>query len=103
MTPTDALYLAFRLLPYSIRTTTRTLPASLPSQASLQAPRKFLQVLISRSVVKSTNVSQVRQLAAVELRKRIIQNSGNLWTVLAQNEREEIKDRLPELSLAETK
>lgn len=48
-------------------------------------------------------MSQVRQLAAVELRKRIIQNSGNLWTLLAQNEREEIKARLPELILAETK
>ncbi|KAG5353801.1 hypothetical protein C0989_001918 [Termitomyces sp. Mn162] len=43
----------------------------------------------------------VRQLAAVELRKRVAQNSGNLWITLPQNEREEIKSRLPELILAE--
>ncbi|KJA23606.1 hypothetical protein HYPSUDRAFT_583175 [Hypholoma sublateritium FD-334 SS-4] len=54
------------------------------------------------SILASSPENSVRQLAAVELRKRIIQNSGNLWTLLAQNEREEIKARLPELILAET-
>jgi Importin-beta N-terminal domain len=46
---------------------------------------------------------KVRQLAAVEMRKRVSQNSGNLWTMLPQNEREEIKSKLPELILAEPK
>jgi Importin-beta N-terminal domain. len=44
---------------------------------------------------------QVRQLAAVEMRKRVAQNSGNLWMLLPQAEREQIKAKLPELILAE--
>lgn len=50
-----------------------------------------------------TNLIQVRQLAAVEMRKRVSQNSGKLWTLLPQNEREEIKAKLPEFVLAEPK
>jgi len=46
---------------------------------------------------------QIRQLAAVEMRKRVSQNSGDLWTQLPPNEREEIKAKLPELILSEPK
>ncbi|KAG6886214.1 hypothetical protein C0993_010776 [Termitomyces sp. T159_Od127] len=53
------------------------------------------------SILASSPEQPVRQLAAVELRKRVAQNSGNLWISLSQNEREEIKSRLPELILAE--
>ncbi|KAF8963447.1 armadillo-type protein [Flammula alnicola] len=71
------------------------------SQASSRALRNFLSVLIHMMLFNLTYTSQVRQLAAVELRKRVAQNSGNLWTLLPQNEREEIKAKLPELILAE--
>ena len=50
-----------------------------------------------------THRLQIRQLSAVELRKRVAQNSGNLWTALPQDEREQIKSKLPEVILAETK
>ncbi|KNZ74647.1 putative importin subunit beta-4 [Termitomyces sp. J132] len=53
------------------------------------------------NILASSPEQAVRQLAAVELRKRVAQNSGNLWITLPQNEREEIKSRLPELILAE--
>ncbi|KAF5383571.1 hypothetical protein D9615_003515 [Tricholomella constricta] len=53
------------------------------------------------SILASSPDQAVRQLAAVELRKRVSQNSGNLWTQLPQNEREQIKSKLPELILAE--
>lgn len=44
---------------------------------------------------------QVRQIAAIELRKRVAQNSGELWLQLDQAQREEIKSKLPELVLAD--
>jgi len=53
------------------------------------------------NILGSSPEQPVRQLAAVEMRKRVSQNSGNLWTLLPQNEREEIKSKLPELILAE--
>ncbi|RDB23353.1 putative importin subunit beta-4 [Hypsizygus marmoreus] len=53
------------------------------------------------SILASSPEQAVRQLSAVELRKRVTQNSGNLWTQLPQNEREQIKSKLPELILAE--
>ncbi|KAJ3515059.1 hypothetical protein NLJ89_g1996 [Agrocybe chaxingu] len=53
------------------------------------------------SILASSPEISVRQLAAVELRKRVSQNSGALWALLPQNEREEIKVKLPELILAE--
>ncbi|THH27563.1 hypothetical protein EUX98_g6632 [Antrodiella citrinella] len=43
----------------------------------------------------------VRQLAAVELRKRVSQNSGDLWTQVGEPEREQIKAKLPEIVLGE--
>ncbi|KAG6866559.1 hypothetical protein C0991_002044 [Blastosporella zonata] len=53
------------------------------------------------SVLASSPEQPVRQLAAVELRKRVSQSSGNLWITLPQNEREEIKQKLPQLILDE--
>lgn len=42
-----------------------------------------------------------RQLAAVELRKRISQKSGELWINVPQAERDQIKAKLPEVIIAE--
>ncbi|KDR80526.1 hypothetical protein GALMADRAFT_240827 [Galerina marginata CBS 339.88] len=53
------------------------------------------------SILASSPEFAVRQLAAVELRKRVSQNSGNLWTLLPQSDREEIKRKLPDLTLTE--
>ncbi|KAF6761661.1 armadillo-type protein [Ephemerocybe angulata] len=39
-------------------------------------------------IIGNSPEQAVRQLAAVELRKRVSQNSGNLWTLLDQNSRE---------------
>jgi hypothetical protein len=46
-------------------------------------------------------VYQVRQLAAVEMRKRVSQKSGDLWMQLPQDVRSQIKEQLPVLILAE--
>ncbi|PPQ67700.1 hypothetical protein CVT24_002756, partial [Panaeolus cyanescens] len=54
------------------------------------------------SILASSPEFSVRQLAAVELRKRVNNNSGNLWTQLPQSEREEIKQKLPELIIQES-
>lgn len=53
------------------------------------------------SILASAPEDAVRQLAAVELRKRIAQKSGELWINVAQSERDEIKNRLPEITLNE--
>ncbi|KAG6334826.1 hypothetical protein ID866_4263 [Astraeus odoratus] len=53
------------------------------------------------SILASSPETAVRQLAAVEMRKRVTQNSGDLWTQLPQDERQEIKAKLPQLILAE--
>ncbi|KAF8636402.1 hypothetical protein AX17_003584 [Amanita inopinata Kibby_2008] len=53
------------------------------------------------SILANSPEQAVRQLAAVEMRKRVGQNSGKLWTILSQSEREEIKTKLPDLVLAE--
>ncbi|KAI0925226.1 hypothetical protein AcW1_007090 [Taiwanofungus camphoratus] len=53
------------------------------------------------SIIASSPDQAIRQLAAVELRKRISQNSGELWVVVPQDEREQIKAKLPELVLAD--
>ncbi|KAL4066077.1 ARM repeat-containing protein [Scleroderma citrinum] len=52
-------------------------------------------------ILASSPQLAVRQLAAVEMRKRVQQKSGDLWTQLPQDERQVIKDKLPELILAE--
>ncbi|KAG6821184.1 hypothetical protein H0H93_004004 [Arthromyces matolae] len=53
------------------------------------------------SILAKSPEQSVRQLAAVELRKRVMHNSGSLWIALPQNEREEIKTQLPGFILAE--
>lgn len=37
------------------------------------------------------------------MRKRVAHNSGNLWTLITQDERGQIKEKLPEIILAEPK
>ncbi|KAJ4470445.1 armadillo-type protein [Lentinula aciculospora] len=54
------------------------------------------------SIITSSPDQAIRQLAAVELRKRVASNSGALWTMISQDEREQIKTKFPELILAET-
>ncbi|KAI0628226.1 ARM repeat-containing protein [Trametes polyzona] len=54
------------------------------------------------SIIASSPEQAVRQLAAVELRKRISQNSGDLWLQLPPEQREELKTKVPELVLRET-
>ena len=80
-------------------------PACISALASILASSPEFAVGPDRATVSFvlTNAFKVRQLAAVELRKRVSQNSGNLWTLLPENEREEIKAKLPELILAELK
>lgn len=46
---------------------------------------------------------EVRQLAAVEMRKRVAAKSGSMWTLLPQDERTQIKEKFPALCLAEAK
>ncbi|KAH7913038.1 armadillo-type protein [Hygrophoropsis aurantiaca] len=53
------------------------------------------------SILASSPEFAVRQLAAVEMRKRVSQKSGDLWTQLPSDERQQIKDKFPELILAE--
>lgn len=43
----------------------------------------------------------MRQLSAVELRKRVEHKSGFLWTSLDKSQRDEIKAKLPEVIVAE--
>uniref|UniRef100_A0A0W0GA03 Importin N-terminal domain-containing protein n=1 Tax=Moniliophthora roreri TaxID=221103 RepID=A0A0W0GA03_MONRR len=54
------------------------------------------------SIITSSPEQAVRQLAAVEMRKRVSYNSGTLWTALPQNEREQIKSQFPQLILNES-
>lgn len=51
----------------------------------------------------NSKLSKIRQLAAVELRKRIIQKSGVLWVNLPQDQRDHIKNHLPDLIVREQK
>lgn len=46
-----------------------------------------------------SDLFQVRQLAAVELRKRV----SSLWIQLPVEERDQIKEKLPDVILAEQK
>ncbi|KIJ20624.1 phosphatidylinositol 3-kinase [Paxillus involutus ATCC 200175] len=52
-------------------------------------------------ILASSPEFAIRQLAAVELRKRVRQQSGDLWVQLPQAAREQIKNELPQLILAE--
>ncbi|KAJ3822148.1 armadillo-type protein [Lentinula raphanica] len=53
------------------------------------------------NIITSSPDQAIRQLAAVELRKRVAFNSGSLWTLISQDEREQIKTKFPEYLLAE--
>ncbi len=55
--------------------------------------------LVERGI--NATVYQIRQLAAVELRKRIDYDSGKLWMSVPQTEREQLKANFPELILKE--
>ncbi|KIK94994.1 hypothetical protein PAXRUDRAFT_827438 [Paxillus rubicundulus Ve08.2h10] len=52
-------------------------------------------------ILASSPEFAIRQLAAVELRKRVRQQSSDLWVQLPQAAREQIKNELPQLILAE--
>lgn len=52
-------------------------------------------------IIAASQEEAVRQLAAVELRKRVSQKSGELWITVPQHERTEIKQSLPQIALAE--
>ncbi|TFK71348.1 ARM repeat-containing protein [Pluteus cervinus] len=54
------------------------------------------------NILASSPQQAVRQLAAVEMRKRVSQKSGALWLQLPQDDREQIKAKLPEFILIET-
>jgi hypothetical protein len=72
-------------------------------QALSRTPLKIQYVYSDYCPRSDLTSIQVRQLAAVELRKRVQDNSGELWLQLPQNEREEIKSKLPELVLADNR
>jgi len=79
-------------------------PSCIPALANILAssPQEAVR-LAHRGDFIVTHRLQIRQLSAVELRKRVAQNSGALWIVLPQDERVQIKSKLPEVILAETK
>jgi hypothetical protein len=52
-------------------------------------------------ILASSPESPIRQLAAVELRKRVRHKSGDFWVQLPQATREQIKSELPQMILAE--
>uniref|UniRef100_A0A8H7XV39 Importin N-terminal domain-containing protein n=1 Tax=Psilocybe cubensis TaxID=181762 RepID=A0A8H7XV39_PSICU len=52
-------------------------------------------------ILASSPEVSVRQLAAVELRKRVSQNNNHLWLQLSPAERDSIKASLPQLILSE--
>ncbi|KAI0311667.1 ARM repeat-containing protein [Amylostereum chailletii] len=54
------------------------------------------------NIIASSPEIAVRQLAGVEMRKRVSQNSGDLWTQVPQADREQIKAELPKLVLNES-
>ncbi|KAJ3005811.1 hypothetical protein NUW54_g4176 [Trametes sanguinea] len=53
-------------------------------------------------IIAESPEQAVRQLAAVELRKRVSQKDGDLWLQLETEQREQIKVKLPELVLSES-
>ncbi|KAH9931891.1 ARM repeat-containing protein [Fomitopsis serialis] len=53
------------------------------------------------NIIASSPDQGVRQLAAVELRKRVALASGELWLAISQSDREQIKAKLPELVLSD--
>ncbi|KAF8216431.1 armadillo-type protein [Mycena galopus ATCC 62051] len=53
------------------------------------------------TIMASPAGQAVRQLAAVEMRKRVSQNSGSMWGQLPQSDREQIKEKLPEIVISD--
>jgi importin-4 len=80
-------------------------PSCIPALASIiaSAPEDAVRASCFAPVVYFLTSLQVRQLAAVELRKRATDSSGDLWLQLPQNEREQIKAKLPDLVLGDPK
>ncbi|KAJ7043551.1 armadillo-type protein [Mycena alexandri] len=58
-------------------------------------------VALTTIIATPAAAQAVRQLAAVEMRKRVSQNSGALWGQLPQSDREQIKEKLPEIVLSD--
>ncbi|KAI0298793.1 ARM repeat-containing protein [Multifurca ochricompacta] len=54
------------------------------------------------NIIANSQEIPVRQLAAIELRKRVSVNSGNLWLQVSQADREQLKTQLPEIVLRES-
>ncbi|KAH9975211.1 ARM repeat-containing protein [Russula compacta] len=51
------------------------------------------------NIIANSQEVPVRQLAAIEMRKRVSTNSGNLWLQVPQSDREQLKTKLPEIVL----
>ncbi|KAI0741743.1 ARM repeat-containing protein [Daedaleopsis nitida] len=75
-------------------------------QATTTLNREFYQnaqcIPALTSIIANSPEQGVRQLAAVELRKRISQHSGDLWLQVQEDQREQIKAKLPEIVLSES-
>ncbi|TFK52121.1 ARM repeat-containing protein [Heliocybe sulcata] len=54
------------------------------------------------SIIASSPTEAVRQLAGVEMRKRVINNNGALWIEVPQDQRDQIKSQVIELTLNES-
>lgn len=91
--------------PSSIKSSTKIQHASPPWPRFLQRPlnSRCVRLRCWPSRDKQLISGQVKQLAAVEMRKRVSQKSGALWALLDRVQRDEIKAKLPELIIAETK
>ncbi|KAL7280928.1 hypothetical protein ACG7TL_005876 [Trametes sanguinea] len=74
--------------------------------ATAQLNREFyknpLCIPALTQIIAESPEQAVRQLAAVELRKRVSQKDGDLWLQLEAEQREQIKAKLPELVLSES-
>lgn len=65
------------------------------------SPDQNVRVYYRLDVFILTTNAQIRQLAAVELRKRVNQHQGQLWVNVPQNLRNAIKERVTQVILAE--
>jgi hypothetical protein len=91
----------------SIKSSTKTQHAYRPSQASSQTHKRSRFVYYLAAFRLCSPIApicrQVRQLAAIEMRKRVSTNSGNLWLQVSQPDREQLKTQLPQIVLRESK
>jgi len=84
------------------------LPACVPALSQIisdspDQPVSSVTRIDGRLVESQLWITKIRQLAAVELRKRILQKSGTLWVNLPQDQRDHIKSNLPSLIVREQK